>query len=215
MTNVVIVVPLDVRDPSRRRAWSIVRPHLRQIAPVIGIPLGQRRGAARRIATARNLGARLAVGGPDRADVLVFNDADSIVSREQLLEAGRLAGEAPGLVFAFDNYQRLSSSATAAVTTAEEALEAPVAWEMYGSLSSGCVAIHADSFEQLDGYDTDYKHGYEDLDFAVRAAALWPTRRVAGDLVHLWHSRPDLEPEDSADDLRRYRQVCSSHGAVV
>ena len=132
-------------------------------------------------------------------DVLVFNDADSLCQPEQIREAVRLAEEAPGLVFAFDVYSRL---ADVPIATWKEAFEAPVEWSMFNSLSSGCIAIRRECFEQVGGYDETWQYGFEDYDFAQRCAKLWPIRRVRGELVHLWHPRPAVEPEDGPDAKR-------------
>jgi hypothetical protein len=153
---------------------------------------------AGQIANARNVAAR-----DTDAPILVFNDADSLCKPEQIREMVRLAEEAPGLVFGFTVYSRL---ADAPINHWSEAFTAPVEWQMFNSLSSGCIAIRRDCFEQVGGYDETWQYGFEDYDFAQRCAKLWPIRRVEGELYHLWHPRPAVEPEDGPD-AERYHSL--------
>jgi GT2 family glycosyltransferase len=136
---------------------------------------------------ARNRGAWLALG-----EVLVFNDADTIVPHEQIREAARLAAEQPGLVYGYSLYLSLAEGA--------EPVSGKVEREIVNSPSMGCAAISRECFERLGGFDESYQGwGYEDVDFAVRAAELWPLRRVEGPAYHLWHGgrRLDDAPDDS------------------
>lgn len=147
--------------------------------------------------------ARNALADMSDEAVILFNDADSLCKPEQIREAVRLAEEAPGLVFAFTNYCRLSQKTTESLTSWRDACDAPVEWEMYGSNSSGCVAISRESFLQVGGYDETWLDGYEDYDFAFRCAEMFgPNRRVEGDLIHLFHPRPAVEPENGRDRER-------------
>jgi len=149
---------------------------------------------------ARNFGAAHV-----RYPVIVFNDADTICPAAQIREAVQLAGEAPGLVFAYDLYVRLNEWATQHVI--DEGREPDFAKDLLGrrriinnSGSMGCVAISRESFAKVGGFDEAYEGwGYEDIDFARRCAALWPLRRVSGPVYHLWHGgrRSDDSPLDS------------------
>jgi GT2 family glycosyltransferase len=149
---------------------------------------------ARRISAARNYGAR----GAHHA-TLVFNDADSLCKPEQVRWMVRLAEQAPGLVFGFTVYSRL---ADVPITHWPDAFTAPVEWQMFHSLSSGCIAIRRECFEEVGGYDETWQYGFEDYDFAQRCAKLWPLRRVEGELYHLYHPRPAVEPENGPDAAR-------------
>lgn len=160
---------------------------------------------------ARNNGALIIAPS---IDPIVFNDADSICPLKQIDEALRLAEEAPGLVFAYDLYCRLSPKATGKylVDPPEDLFELPVEWTMPNSGSMACVAISRACFEEVGGFDETYVGwGYEDLDFAQRCNKLWPNRRVTGPVYHLWHgernaddSPADSDPAQVAANLERW-----------
>lgn len=148
---------------------------------------------------ARNKGA-----ADCKADVIVFNDADTIVPVEQIRQAAKAAQDAPGLVFAYDLYLRVAKDGTVA--------DGPYEQEIMGSGSMGCVAIRRDCFNAAGGFDEGYLGwGYEDLDFANRCDKLWPNRRIPGPAYHLWHgdrrrddSPTDSDPERVAENLKRW-----------
>ncbi len=200
--SVRVIVPLDriPLDPVRLQVFvSFVGPLYKSMGmPVEGYEsLSAVRGTViQQVAKARN--RALAFG----EDSFVFNDADSLCRPEQIQTAVRLAEMSPGLVFAYTSYCRLSQRATEALMSWRDAFEAPVEWEMVGSLSSGCVAISRESFLEAGGYDESWLDGYEDYDFALRCNERWPNRRVEGELVHLWHPRPAVEPENGRDRRR-------------
>lgn len=193
MGDVTVVIPFYGENPLRARTLGIVGDYFADNFPdwpvlVVG-------GAS--AAEARNSGARQAT-----TDVVWFNDADSICPPVQVRVAARLAGEAPGLVFAFEWYHRLSEDETEKISDYREVWRAPVDWSMLTSGSSGSVAISRACFEEVGGYDEGYKgRGFEDLDFARRCAAKWPIRRVPGEMRHLWHGerRWDDSPEDQPE----------------
>jgi N-terminal domain of galactosyltransferase len=135
--------------------------------------------------------------GNVEAPVVVFNDADTVCPPGQIREAVRLAGERPGLVFAYDLYVRLAEG-----VQPPEGDDFPHSIDriIENSGSMGCVAISRACFEEVGGFDESYSGwGYEDLDFAQRCQALWPNRRVSGPVYHLWHGdrRADDSPLDS------------------
>lgn len=120
------------------------------------------------------------------SDVFVWNDADSLCPHEQILEAIRLAREAPGLVFAFDWYVRLTEDGSRG-----QAWMAPD--------SHACVAMRRDCFLEIGGMNENLVGwGPDDVDFNRRAAERWPHRRVHGEVVHLWHG--DRRNDDSPTD---------------
>lgn len=194
--SVSVIVPFGARDDERERHanYVVIDKYLRGLDMRV-CRLDARGPIAGQLARARNWGAQL----HDLGDVLVFNDGDSLVTPNQLNDATRLAEEAPGLVFAFTVYSRL---ANVPITHWSEAFTAPVEWQMFNSFSSGCVAIRRECFEEVGGYDETWQYGFEDYDFAQRCAKLWPIRRVEGELYHLWHPRPAVEPENGPDRER-------------
>lgn len=148
------------------------------------------------IAHARNEGAAAA-----RTDVLVFCDADSICPRPQVTEAVYLAATAPGLVFAYDRYCRLDQPTTERAATWRDVLAADR--DGRPSDSNGCVAISRESFHAAGGYDERYiGYGFEDLAFNRTCLRLFGDhRRVAGDLIHLWHTPAGGRVESEAGQL--------------
>lgn len=204
--TVSVVIPFESDDPRRIANLSIVQAFYAAEFPDWEIvvsgndPLLEGSFHAR----SRNLGAFLAQGR-----LLVFNDADSLCPAAHIQEAVTLASDSPGLVLAYTDYCRLSEAETRMVTPGsyEYAFDAPIDWAMWGgsSMSSGCLAIRRRCFEDVKCFDASWLHGFEDYDFAQRCAQRWPLRRIAGKLTHLWHPRPDIEPE--VFDRGRYQET--------
>jgi hypothetical protein len=197
--NVGVVVPwIDNGNTQRRAAQQRVTQHLRDGGYVVyvGSPFDEDASPG----AARNEGADYAID--EGCDLLVFNDADSIVSYRQLDALVDTATAAPGLVFGYSLYKRLDR-------------EMRCYQEIWAAPSMGCVAIQASCFDEVGGFDTGFQGwGYEDVEFANRCAALWPLRRVDGPLYHLWHGerRDDDSPTDSdpgltAANLQRLRET--------
>lgn len=137
---------------------------------------------------ARNRGAAVKASW----DPLLFVDADTLVPWPQLWNAAYLAMAGDGLVYGYTVYVRCAPTGADTDDVHE------------GSASLGAAAISRSCFEQLGGFDEEYRGwGYEDLDFAQRAAALWPLRRVDGLARHLWHGerRADGSPADVSEAL--------------
>jgi hypothetical protein len=187
-----VIVPAYGDDPLRLRNLGAVLNHLtREDLDASSFVLPDDIASP---GAARNLSARMTYSG-----IVVFNDADSIVPGNQIRHAARLASIAPGLVFAYDLYCRVGKNTTALYARKPDF---PLAAErvIHSSGSMGCVAIRRECFDALGGFDEAYVGwGYEDLDFARRAGARWPLRRVSGPLFHLWHGerREDDSPLDS------------------
>jgi GT2 family glycosyltransferase len=177
----------------RHRAYQIVTKHLEPLHGEVLVPFSGKYSRAK----TRNLLAEYAVG-----DVLVFNDADTIVPLDQILEAMTLAAEAPGLVYGYDLYVRLTREGTEAYTAGDDEdmlLSRPIEKTFTNSGSMGCVAIQAECFRAVGGFDESYVGwGWEDIDFAMRCGDRWPARRVPGPAYHLWHG--DRNDDDSPDD---------------
>ena len=201
-----MVIPFESNDPHRLALLAIVEAFYAAEFPDWQVVVSGNDPACDESchAGSRNLGAFLSQG-----DVLVFNDADSLCPAAHIQEAVTLATDSPGLVIAYTDYCRLSEAETRAVTPAnyEYAFDAPIDWAMWGatSMSSGCIAIQRRCFEDVEGFDASWLHGFEDYDFAQRCAQRWPLRRVAGKLTHLWHPRPNVEPE--VYDHGRYQET--------
>ncbi len=71
---------------------------------------------------------------------------------------------------------------------------------MINAGSQGCSAVRRDLFLELGGLDERFSGwGYEDLEFNGRADEAGVTRRLPGELRHLWHGarREDDSPFDA------------------
>jgi hypothetical protein len=191
----IVIVPAYGLEGVRASNCDRVLAHLNgaglrtfTVAPLTVTTMGQ----------ARNLGAELTMLEPDPAEVLVFNDADSVVPSRQILRAVEWARQSPGLVYAYDLYLRLDA-------------DGRIEQELFAPPSAGCIAISRAAFGELGGFDVRFQGwGYEDVEFATRAQRLWPIRRVSGILEHLWHGsrRADDSPADSDPELvERNRQL--------
>lgn len=183
MTKVAVCIPwFDTGDEHRRAAFECVRSLWRRSS----WPLYVSRFARER-ATARNEVALEALGVG--ADVLVFCDADTLALGHHVEAAVELAAEAPGLVYCYDLYVRLTQAATAELI-ADPLGEWPLVFERqyFAPPSIGCVALSASTFLQTGGLDESYRGwGYEDLAFADACQRVAPARRVPGPAFHLWH----------------------------
>lgn len=125
------------------------------------------------------------------SEVVIFNDADTIVPHEQIRRAEILALATPGLVWTYELYLRRDHNER-------------VMRELWNPPSMN-AAIRVDCFRELGGFSEWPGWGYEDLDFARRASERWPLRRVAGVATHLDHGlrRADDSPFDADEEQAR------------
>lgn len=172
--NVTVIIPYTP-NASRAEPYRRVREHLDGWTVMVA------ENDAPLYCRAKVLNTAIAAAD---TEIVVINDADSLVPHIQIREAVRLAAEQPGLVYAYTVYVRLDEHGRRGLVIHE----AP---------SHGCVAIRRDCFLEV-GYDEAYEGwGPEDQDFNRRAP--WPVRRVPGELEHLWHGerRSDDSPLDT------------------
>lgn len=130
---------------------------------------------------------------------------------QQLRKAIMLACEEPGIVFAYTRYRRLSKEASERARFPVDVFlsrDEDVEWEMELSGSHGCVAFRRECFLEAGGLDLRFgTAGYEDLAFNVVCESLWPSRRVAGDLFHIWHPRGwDADPANERRNRELYER---------
>ncbi len=205
-------------NPARDRAAALVHAHLERFP---GARLEARRTGLQAKTAALNALARFA----SDAGVLVCNDADTLVPHAQIAEGIRLAAEAPGLVYCYRSYWRLTRAASEALDDPAEIFEPTtepdLEWHALDPVSTGCVAIRRASFTELGGFDERFGGArFEDMAFAARCVERWPTRRVEGDAFHLWHgarrdddSPLDTDPDQVAANWRLYRDEYAPRGA--
>lgn len=128
-----------------------------------------------------------------RAGVVVQLDADSIVPLATIRAAVERAAAADGLVVPHDRYLYLTEKATAAVLAGERPVDGlgPADCEEAGPNGVGNVVVFSRAtWSRARGYDERLRFA-DDAAFAYACDAMVaPTRRIAGDVVHLWHPRP-------------------------
>lgn len=157
-------------------------------------------------AQAINNGVRIA-----DSQIVVVNDADCLCPVDQVKEAVAWARGAPGLVYAYTRYRRLSRQTSESLSREPWRPQAAwfgdgIEWQLENAPSQSVIAIRRDDFLAIGGYDERFQGwGYEDLEFLHRAQKYAPVRRVPGDLYHLWHG--DRRPDDSplSEDERLVR----------
>jgi hypothetical protein len=195
--NVAVCIPwFDSGDPHRRAAFEAVRSFMAGSE----WPLHVSTYATER-ATARNEAAYAALAAGH--DLLLLNDADTLCLGEHLEQAVAEAARAPGLVFAYDLYCRLTREATETLV-ADPMGEWPLVFERqyYGPPSIGCVALSAETFLQTGGLDERFRGwGYEDLAFVDACQEVAPARRIPGPAFHLWHGDRPFNPFAHGDTL--------------
>lgn len=137
-------------------------------------------------------------------DVVVIHYADVIVPGQQILKAVELAHDAPGQVFAFDDYVRVNE---------------PDGVELHipDAPANACMAIQRECFLDIGGYDETFiGWGLEDREFNDRCGRHWAARRVPGRLEHLWHGErrgDDSALETSAEQVAANRAYYASLSA--
>ncbi len=203
--NVAVIIPTGGDDPHRLRALSLVGELYASAFPAWTTVL------VAGCKTNKGVALNAAVDElDDDVDLLLLNDGDSLCAPYQITKAVGMADAHPGLVFGYTRYRRLDRETSELLRSPWDALASrddQVEWEKLESGSHGCIAIQRSCWLQVGGLDPAFgMAGYEDLAFDVVCEAHWPSRRVGGDLFHLWHPRGwDADPAREAANLARYR----------
>lgn len=170
-----------------------------------GIAVVQGEGLSR--AEARNQAARLV---PTSQDVLLFADADTVVTVAQLLDAADLARATDGFVIAYTTLFRALRNHP----PLSQLLVRPAGYRTT-DVSNGVIAVSRALWEETGGFDERFKvWGGEDRAFLYACITLrdqaGPTR-LAGNAVHLWHpadrdaQRPSLAYRGNVALALRYK----------
>jgi hypothetical protein len=211
--TVSVIIPWESDDPTRKANLVDVLTYFGEEFPDWRVFLSPTGGDFNR-ARAINRGVAATSG-----DVLVFNDADTLVHPVQLERAVQLASEAPGIVYAYTRYCRLSQFRTEVLNGDYPTMlrQTAFVWELDNAGSQGCIALSRAFFEEAGGLDEEFEGwGFEDLAFAAVCAKLADGRRVPGNLIHLWHPPHDGRSEEDRDrcmtagqlrNLRRYETI--------
>ena len=131
--------------------------------------------------------------------VIVYSDPGSFApDPDRYREAARIAAAAPGLVVPFERALYLTEETSRRVI--HEGLQPPPAGQfssvfncdevVYGG-HGNLVVFSRETWEAAGRFDERFPlYGGDDAAFAICCAALVaPTRRLAGDVLHLWHPR--------------------------
>lgn len=213
--SIAIVIPFASEDPHRIRALSFVRGHLAKLFPWPQF-VGKTRGEHYSRAAAIN---HVVESLPPEIDLLLFNDADTLVPPGQIQSAVLQARQEPGIVRAYTLYRRVSREYTEKARYVADILNAPpeaIEWEQDNAVSHGCLALRRSDFEAAGGYDPRFRAYMDDCAFDIVLAAISPNfRRVEGPLYHMWH--PRIEPVASDDELYygRYERQRGDRDALL
>lgn len=157
--------------------------------------------------------------------VLVFNDADSIVSVSNLLTAINIAlASQYGWVLPYDQYVCLTEAASIDQIKQPDLLDDPEyeyvcpTFPEIDPAISGCIVIRKDVFIAAGGYDERFEGwGEEDRAFYLQMeAVIGKVTRVPGRLHHLWHPAPESERFEqpffgyNRNLCNRYRQAAGN-----
>lgn len=212
--RVGIVIPYGGSCPFRKRALAWQIDYMTEQLPDAQISLGLDERQPFSYATACN--AAVNALDPD-IDILVLTGADSFVHPHALKQAIQMADQQPGYVRAFDCYRKANRAWTMASLDWQTLHQVPagcVEWESAQAASPGVGALRRECYQQIGGYDERFQGwGYEDLAFMLTLEAHWPTRQVAGDLVHHWHPTSDTlaNHQQSERNRRLYTQLYEPH----
>lgn len=220
MGTVVVMAYRDLGCPHRRAAFEFVNQFYGSRWPV-DVESGTSDDTFTR-ASALNA----AIDRTPDGSLIIQSDPDSYVDPVQLREAAGLALEQPGLVIAFNQYLYLKPDITVDILNNETGTTraTEVDTEEHGPGGVGNVTVFTkDTWAAAGGYDERFgMWGGDDAAFNYACEAfVAPTRRVAGDMYHLWHPRlPQSIPGDPGYQaqfkiLAEYRDAAAvNHEAV-
>lgn len=126
------------------------------------------------------------------ANIIVQTDPDNVVPLSRIREAVDMARLAAGLVLPYDRYVRLNPTATAAIIGGAYpfGFDDPTYWEDHGYHATGGTTVFSlATWIAVRGLDERFGlWGGDDAAFSYSCGAMvGPTRRIPGDMVHLWH----------------------------
>jgi len=147
------------------------------------------------VSQARNRGA-----AQSDADVLVFVDADTLVTPDQFWAGCYLAQQSGQVVLPYSEHRRLDSHATQQVIDGGWPKDAGRVWNNH---VSGVVIVPREAWERVRFDERFVGWGAEDRAFWAAACTLLGEHdRLPGASMHLWHPKsPDRAAPD--DDPRR------------
>jgi hypothetical protein len=185
--RVACVIPWRGGKRDRERHHHTVRDHLRDILPdAVHLDVDSGHQPFSR-AGSRNLGVRLAQEAD--CDVVVINDADTLVEREPLLEAIDAAHDGV-LHLPFRRYRSLTRRGLAQFNAGWNLLDCEVDHD-HEWATGGVIVTTPQAWTAAGGMDERFRNwGHEDVALRVAADTLCgPTVKHSGTIHHLWHRR--------------------------
>lgn len=151
--------------------------------------------------------------------IIVQVDSDSLLPADAIAQAVELAAASDGLVVPHNQYLYLTAAATAEVLAAgrDPFSYGPGDCDSYGPNGVGnAVVFSRATWEAAGGYDERMLFG-DDAAFAYACEAFTgnPTRRVPGDVVHLWHQRPTMSVPGTDEYTREFVRVAEYRDAAA
>lgn len=195
------IIPFHSDEPERIRSFKLVHDSLVEQWPDDEVVVADWPWEGRPYdrAKARNRGALYASG-----DILVFVDADSYVSKSQMVRA--IAGIGLNAwALPYTLYYSLSEMGTERFYKEMKAGPEDCQWVFPGPdphdrppAVGGSVVVSRAAFEEVHGYDERFiDWGWEDTSFATALETLCgPVTRIPGPLFHLWH--PSIQTDQFA-----------------
>lgn len=186
-TDVAVVIAYrDMGVIERARSFAFVHDWYRQLRWHVVVEGGDNDTSFGRASAINTAVAR------SGADIIVQTDPDQVVPLSRIREAVDLARQQPGLVLPYDRYLRLNQPFTTAVLAgAVNPFHLGVEHcEEYGPNGTGGVTVFSlATWIAVRGLDERFGlWGGDDSAFAYACDAMVaPTRRIPGDMVHLWH----------------------------
>lgn len=189
MTDLTIVIPWrDSGDPHRTAAFHYTRRHYlaADIGRVLVVGDGRAAGQPFNRHAAYNRGLEIAA-----TDIVVWNEADTIIPAPQLEAAATLAAQAPGLVVPYTERHELDATQAAHVYGGADpfSMRGHIVYTGGSSIGQAGVTSRA-TIDAIGGQWPEMFEGWGYDDNAmihIYATLAGPTRWVEGRGTHLWH----------------------------
>ena len=219
-TNVVILVPFSSDDETRVEVWRYVK---RWLEITLGLPIhvgADSPGPQFNLSLARNRAAKAAGDW----DVAVIQDADTVVSADQVLQGIQIARETGAVVYPYTERWELDAAGTKLLMD-----DIQSDWQSHASKYvasqplGGCIIITRELWDLVGGFDTGFVGwGHEDGAFALACEVLGghKLQRVPGRALHLEHNPQKTKSPDSPEyvanrkRMMRYAKAQASPDAV-
>ena len=191
MPDIAIVIPWrDPGDGERRINFEYVRDYYQalDIGPVIVVDDGREHGQPFNRSAAYNRGYTLS----EPANVILWNEADTLLPAHQILGAAHVALQNPGLVVPYTERHELNATQTQQVHDGADPLTmrgATVYPDGRSIGQAGVTSVH--TMNAIGGrWDEGFEGwGYDDnAMFHIFQALAGPPQWVRGVGVHLWHT---------------------------